>query len=152
MFLTPFRMKTFSFQFIRYILGISLILFTLNACDSAHQVVPNVYVDFSIRLMDPEFNSLTIPGNSLTVTGGVNGIIIYRISQDEFAAYDRTCTHDVNENCKVYVDETKLFAVDTACCGTKFLLLDGSVSEGVATYPLKRYRTYFDGYTLRVYN
>ncbi len=145
-------MNFFAFSFNRYILLIITGFTILVSCNSNHQVVPNVYVDFSIRLMDPEFNSLMIPGNSLNVTGGVNGIVIYRISQDEFAAYDRTCTHDVTENCRVFVDETLLYAVDSACCGSKFLLLDGSVAEGIAVYPLKQYRTYFDGYTLRVYN
>jgi len=132
-----------------------LLIFTLAtffSCNENQQVVPNVYVDFTIMLTDPEYNALTVPGNSLTVTGGVNGIIIYRISQDEFAAYDRTCTHNVEENCRVQVDETLLFAVDSMCCGSKFLLLDGSAYEGEAIYPLKAYRTYYDGTYLRVYN
>ena len=129
-----------------------LFLLLPSSCDENQQVVPNVYVDFTIMLSDPDYNTLLIPGNSLNVTGGVNGIIIYRISQDEFAAYDRTCTHNVDENCKVTVDESLVFAVDTACCGSKFLLLDGSAYEGTAIYPLKAYRTYFDGTYLRVYN
>jgi nitrite reductase/ring-hydroxylating ferredoxin subunit len=138
---------------ISIVFNIFVILFLLpSSCDENQQVVPNVYVDFTVMLSDPEYNSLLIPGNSLNVTGGVNGIIIYRISQDEFAAYDRTCTHDVTENCRVFVDETLVFAVDTACCGSKFLLLDGSAYEGTAVYPLKAYRTYFDGTFLRVYN
>lgn len=141
----------------RYIIWINMVmLFTLlsfHSCNENHQVVPNVYVDFTIMLTDPEFNALNVPGNSITVTGGVNGIIIYRISQDEFAAYDRTCTHNVDDSCQVQVDETLLFAVDSMCCGSKFLLLDGSVYEGEAIYPLKSYRTSFDGSTyLRVYN
>lgn len=142
---------------LRYIAWTSLaMLFTLlsfHSCNENHQVVPNVYVDFSININDPEYTDLNVPGNSITVTGGVNGIIIYRISQDEFAAYDRTCTHNVEENCRVVVDENINFVVDSMCCGSKFLLLDGSVYEGEAIYPLKSYRTSFDGSTyLRVYN
>ena len=131
-----------------------LLFFVLitQACNENNKIVPNVYVNFYLSVYDPEFTALLSPGNSIYVTGGVNGILIYRISQDEFAAYDRTCTYNVEENCKIVVDDSNNFAVDSMCCSSKYLLLDGSVTEGPATYPLKRYQTYFDGTNLHVYN
>lgn len=127
-------------------------IFITQACNDNNKIVPNVYVNFYLSVYDPEFTDLLSPGNSIYVTGGVNGILIYRISQDEFAAYDRTCTYNVEENCRIVVDDTKNFAIDSMCCSSKFLLLDGSVTDGPATYPLKRYQTYFDGTNLHVYN
>ena len=122
------------------------------SCDNKHQVVPNVYVNFYLSIYDPEFNHLAAPGNSIYVTGGVNGILIYRVSQDEFKAFDRTCTFSVTDNCQITTDETGIFAVDSICCDSKFLLLDGSVTNGPATYPLKEYQTTFDGTYLHVFN
>ncbi|MCF8456249.1 MAG: hypothetical protein K9H62_09995 [Bacteroidales bacterium] len=114
--------------------------------------VDSVYVNFTIAVFDPEYAALLVPGNSITVIGGANGILIYRISDTDFAAYDRTCTYPVEENCQVKVDNSGVFAVDTLCCKSKYLLLDGSVVRGPATYPLKSYRTSFDGTYLRVFN
>jgi len=129
-----------------------ILLQNIISCDSKHQVVPNVYVNFYLSIFDPEFNDLAAPGNSIYVTGGVNGIVIYRVSQDEFVAYDRTCTYQVEENCRITTDDTGLFATDTTCCESKFLLLDGSVQEGPAMYMLKEYQTTFDGTYLHVFN
>ena len=137
--------------YIKFILTLILIV-NINSCDDKHQVVPNVYVNFYISIYDPEFIELAAPGNSISVTGGVNGVLIYRVSQDEFVAYDRTCTFSVADNCQIITDETGLFASDTICCQSKFLLLDGSVTDGPATYPLKKYRTTFDGTYLHVFN
>lgn len=137
---------------IKIFLTLFFALFLFTECNDYKDVVPNVYVNFYVTLADPEFAPLHTPGNSVMVTGGVNGIIIYRIDSEEFAAYDRTCTYQVEENCRIVPDETGLFAVDTVCCHSEFLLLDGSVTKGPAEYPLKRYQTSFDGYALHVYN
>lgn len=127
-------------------------LFLLTLCTDQDQVVPYVKVNISIYLYDPEFSALQGIGNSIAVTGGVSGILIYRLSMEEFLAFDRTCTHNVDDFCQVFSDDSGLFAVDTFCCGSKFLLLDGSVVKGPAKYPLKQYNTYFDGQYLTVYN
>jgi Rieske Fe-S protein len=139
-----FRLKNF--------LTLFLCPFLLTNCNDYEDVVPYVYVNFYISLADPDFAALNTPGNSVMVTGGANGILIYRIDIEEFAAYDRTCTHEISSDCVIFTDESGLFGIDTTCCYSEFLLLDGSVSKGPARFPLKRYRTYFDGYTLHVYN
>jgi hypothetical protein len=114
--------------------------------------IPYVYVDFTI---DPMFNNLNNIGDVEVFTGGYRGIIIYRASDIEFMAYERTCTYDPDETCsKLYIDpNSSLFAVDT-CCGSTFLLLDGSPTTGPATISLKQYRTLYDAANskLRVYN
>ena len=138
-------------NYFKILLTIFLVSIFLK-CENKHQVVPNVYVNFYLSIFDPEFSDLAAPGNSIYVTGGVNGILIYRISDVEFTAFDRTCTFNVEENCQITTDESLVFASDTVCCGSKFLLLDGSVNEGPALYPLKRYETSFDGTYLHVYN
>ncbi len=131
--------------------------------NSKNDVIPDVIVDFTLDLNDPEFVGLNAMGSDTVdastnnwghYAGGFNGngIIIYR-SVDEFYAYDRTCPHDYEVNglsIKVKVD----FTMGTCPkCGTTYLLSAGGTPySGIGRYPLKNYRTYFDGRFVRVWN
>ena len=106
-------------------------------------------VNFTININLPSYSSLTVPGGWLYVTGGYRGILIYRASQDQFMAYDRTCTY--NNTGYVQVQKSGLVAIDSSC-GSTFTLLSGSPQHGPATVPLKQYQTYFDGTNLTVTN
>jgi nitrite reductase/ring-hydroxylating ferredoxin subunit len=114
--------------------------------------VPLVSVDITINLNLPEYNALLVTGGWAYITGGSEGLIVYRKSPDEFVAMDRHCTYRPEDLCKVYVDDSGVLARDTACCHSAFLLLDGSVTEGPAALGLKLYNTTFNGTTLRIFN
>ena len=125
----------------------------LLACRKEQQGgVPLTTVDFQINVNNPAYIDLAVPGGWLYLTGGSLGIIVYRKSMDEFVAMDRHCTYQPTELCKVHVDESEVIARDTTCCGSAFLLLDGSVTEGPAALGLQRYSTNFNGTTLRIFN
>jgi Rieske Fe-S protein len=128
-------------------------MFIQLKCKNKNDVIPYVYVDYYIYLNDPDFSSLNAVGNYVYVTGGYRGMIIYRRSIDEFAAYDRACTFDPSKDCeKVELDETGLVA-ECPCCESKYTIYDGYVMEGPASLPLKEYHTSFDGNTLiHIYN
>lgn len=127
----------FSFVFL-----LSILLFT--ACDENKSSIPNVYVDITIDLTDSLYYDLQSVGAYVYITGGVNGILIYRSSSDDFNAYERTCPYDPDCG-KVYVDEGGFNAVDTLCCKSEFsLLLDGAVSQGPSKFPLKMYTCIYD--------
>ena len=115
--------------------------------------VPNVLVDIRMYASDPTFVPLNAVGGWTYATGGNRGIVIYRKTQTDFMAYDRTCTYlpaDPNE--MVSMDaKNNLIAVD-AHCGSKFQITDGTVNKGPATLPLKTYQTSFDGNLLHIYN
>lgn len=133
------------------IILVSVFLFT---CNKDKERIPYVYVDFYLNLNDPDFNELSVVGNSIAVTGGVKGIIIYRKSLDEFVALDRCCSHEPSKSCEfVSVDSTGLFAICN-CCQSQFYLYDGYVSKGPAEFPLSQYRTSYNSYTntLHVFN
>jgi nitrite reductase/ring-hydroxylating ferredoxin subunit len=89
----------------------------------------------------------------LAVTGGNRGIVVYRKSQTEFVALERTCSYKPSEsNARVEVDtNTNLFLQDNSC-GSKFLITDGSVQNSPASYPLRHYNTSFDGTYIHIYN
>jgi nitrite reductase/ring-hydroxylating ferredoxin subunit len=116
-----------------------------------NELVPYYVVNFSFSLSDPQYNKLNAPGAWLYVTGGSRGIIIYRKSNDEFMAYDRHCTYKVEDLCRVNVNSSQVVAVDS-CCGSQFVLTDGSIIKGPASRTLITYRTFFDGNRLQVYN
>lgn len=135
----------------------SLILFLsiiALSCNKDRDLIPAVYVNFSINLSDAQFNHLQAVGNAEYVTGGVKGIIIYKESNDHFLAYDRACSFRPSLECeRVSLDsETNGVLMVDSCCGSKFLLSDGMPIQGSALLPLKQYNTYFDGNNLQVFN
>ena len=91
------------------ILLVSVVIL-ISCKKSKYDVIPDVYVDFTIDLNDPEFFVLNAATNSKIVTSLTNnwglrsagydgnGIIVYRSAMDEFHAYDRTCPHDYAVN------------------------------------------------------
>jgi nitrite reductase/ring-hydroxylating ferredoxin subunit len=137
----------------------------LSSCNkNKNDVIPDVHVDFTLDLNDPQFVNLnaigsdTVDGNTnnwgSNVSGGYNGngIIIYN-GGDGFYAYDRTCPHDYEINglsVKVIID----FTIATCPrCGTIYSLsASGTPASGIGRYPLKNYRTSYDGRYVRVWN
>jgi len=137
----------------------------MGACSkNKHDVIPDVHVDFTLDLSDPEFVNLTAIGSD-TVDGSTNnwgsyaaggylgnGIIIYN-GGDVFYAYDRTCPHDYEINglsIRVKIDFT---IANCPKCGTVYSLsASGTPVSGIGRYPLKNYRTSFDGRFVRVWN
>ncbi len=126
------------------IIVLFLFLISFFSCDENKSKIPNVYVEIYLDLTDPLYSSLTIPGNYLYVTGGVNGIIVYHTIDDEFRAYERTCPYDP-ECGKVFVDEYSFNAVDSICCKSEFSLLsEGVAVQGPAKNPLKQYKCIYN--------
>jgi nitrite reductase/ring-hydroxylating ferredoxin subunit len=143
----------------------SVVLF-MSCKKDKNDVIPDVYIDFNISLNDPQFFDLTAPLNSAYVSAQTNnigiyaagfdgnGIIIYRASEDEFYAYDRTCPHDYavnNKSIKVNIVDG-IYAV-CPVCNTKYALPNyGTPLPGAGRYPLKNYKTNFTGQLVHVWN
>jgi nitrite reductase/ring-hydroxylating ferredoxin subunit len=137
--------SSFAFIFI-------LSLFFSNCRKDQDNGVPIAPVDIYIYTSDPAFINLNAIGGWVYITGGVRGILVYRKSSSEFMAYERNCTYQSDNICAtVYVDNSNIIAEDT-CCNSKFSMIDGSVIQTPATFPLRTYNTTFDGSTLHIYN
>jgi hypothetical protein len=129
------------------------VLFTQATCDSSHQNIPYVPVNFDINLNLPAYNTLNFPSEHILIAGGSQGLIIYRYTMDEFVVLDRHSTFDIPMNCKVTVDSDGVTLIDAAeCSESKWLVLDGSVMQGPALLPLHRYRSSWNPPILHVYN
>lgn len=115
--------------------------------------VPNVPTDQIININLPSYNALSNVGGFAYVQGGSRGIVVYRLSQDQFAAFDRHCTYQVSEGCTIEVDEGT-FAIDEECCESVFEIINGTPVEGLAQRPLLQYNTQFNpnANTLRIFN
>ncbi|HRG37973.1 MAG TPA: hypothetical protein PK289_05535 [Bacteroidia bacterium] len=132
---------------------ISFIFFLPVGCKKeAQSAIPDANVDVYIYINNPSYISLTGVGGWAYVNGGVRGIIVYRKTADEFMSYERNCTFQSTDACAtVIVDKNAIMASDS-CCGSQFLLTDGSVLKTPAAVPLKQYRNTFDGNVLHIYN
>lgn len=83
---------------------------------------------------------------------GVNGIIIYRKSQEEFVAIERTSSQLPNDTAaRVYVQSDNFTLLDTVS-HSRWRMFDGTVTKEPATWPLRLYATTYDGNLLRIVN
>jgi len=154
---TTLIMKTTNnnFSLIKNLIIVIIISFSVNSCQEPEDYIPYVYVNHTVYLSNPTNYSLQVPGNYLEIPEiGVNGIVLYRKSlgdEEDFVAFDRTCTYQPLENCIVEADSTG-FYLDCPCCGSKFFIMDGFVHNPPATLQLKQYRTSFNGSDVRIFN
>lgn len=145
-------MKRFITQHFLVLSLIIIVLYFIPSCKKDDNTLPNTSVDIYIYISEPSFLPLNAVGGWVYITGGSKGIIVYRKSNTEFTALDRHCTYLPDNSCsRVAVDSSNIIAVDT-CCGSKFLITDGSVQNGPASIALKQYATSFDGSVLHIYN
>lgn len=112
--------------------------------------IPDVYVNFYLQPDGIDF----LPSNSWKIYEyeGYRGVLIYRIDQFTFNAYEMTCPYDAAEECaRVQVDASGILLIDS-CCMSTYNILDGMPAGGPTTLPLKQYFTEYNGLQLHVYN
>ncbi|MCF8219359.1 MAG: Rieske (2Fe-2S) protein [Bacteroidales bacterium] len=147
-------MKSEKYTYFVTFIILFLIIPFFTQCDkeNEHNPIPNVHVNINLDISSTLYSDLNIIGNHAYITGGYRGIVVYRMSNDEFVAYDRACPYDHEDpEARVDVEDNGLTLIDSTCM-SRFLLLDGSVVEGPAKRSLKNYRTNFDGNNLFIYN
>lgn len=128
---------------ILFTVALLMVFFSVTSCRDSDEVVPFVQVDVALNLNLPIYSDLNAVGNSINISGGSLGIIVYRLSNDEFKAFDRHCTFNVPSNCRLDLDNSNIQVEDNECCGSVFSIIDGTVQSGDAFVPLKEYQTSF---------
>lgn len=145
------------------IIGVTLLALTQTTCREypENPYRPDAYFNFTINpYTDQRYQALTVVSGWMYLTSDEystsRGIIVYRMSMDEFKAYDRLPPNNPYGCCdsdgicsRLVVDSP--FVVDN-CNDIRYNILDGSIVEGDGVYPLIEYHTIFDGVTLRIYN
>lgn len=109
--------------------------------DSPQNRVP--YVPVNIQLYPNSLDFIPVSG-WVYVSGGNRGLVVYRMSEIEFFAYDRTCPYDPeNLAARVRMEPSDITVVDTIC-GSKFILTTGYPFAGPSKSPLLQYETFYD--------
>lgn len=139
-------------DFLKILLFFVLEIFSFQSCKDKNNQIPDTLVDFYININDPQYSDLQAVGNSIYVYGGIAGIVIYRESVDNFVAMDRCCSYQPDNRCAVAIDSTNTFLLVCPCCGSEFIINNGSVNKAPAAAPLKAYRTSFSDDVLHVFN
>ena len=130
---------------------LSALVFSLSDCKKDNSTIPNVSVDIYIYLTQPSNVNLNSVGGWVYVSGGVKGIIVFRKSTTEFAAYERACPYDPDAGAaKIDVDSSGVIGVDNNC-GSKFSLFDNSILNGPSTRGLKMYYAEYNSSNQTVY-
>jgi nitrite reductase/ring-hydroxylating ferredoxin subunit len=86
-------------------------------------------------------------------SGGISGIVVYRLDMSIFYAYDRACPHDWRDNGYLIYDPATLKLV-CQNCGSMFDILSGApTNNSKAKTFLRPYNArLIDDMTLHVYN
>lgn len=114
--------------------------------------VPSVPVEINVFPNDPINFKLQNPGGWIYVEGGINGIVLYRKSEEEFVAVERTSSHLPDDpKAKAWVMSDNFNLRDTVS-GSRWRIFDGTVVEGPAEWPLRLYGTSYNGTSVRIVN
>ncbi|HLU85807.1 MAG TPA: hypothetical protein VKZ45_10055 [Vicingaceae bacterium] len=131
----------------------TLIIISFSSCNKDENAnIPYVPVNIYMQTTDPQFIQLNAVNSWIYITGGSRGIIVYKVSNEQFRAFDRHCTFQPAETCALVNVETNNVSALCDCCGSQFLITDGSVLRSPAVLPLREYNTSYDGATLRIFN
>ncbi len=137
----------------------------MSACkksgDDPNSDIPYAYINVVINPNSTLYQELNIIGGWMYypyVNPPSRGLIIYRITQDQFLAYERTPPVNSNACCDaetglctyLIVGDYFPFVYDT-CSDLSYQIIDGSPISP-ATVPLKRYMTAYDGMNLYITN
>lgn len=135
------------------LLVIALVFLTPGCSkDDPYPEIPYVYVNFSLNPNSPQYDRLNVVNGWETVYGGYNGILIFRLSFDQFVAFERACPYDpTKQGAQVRVEPG-----GTTCycpvCNSRYIMTDGTPFDGPSRYPLKQYQTVYDGMMLYISN
>lgn len=127
------------------------LLMLSQSCETTGYQIPYVRVDLHLNIIGELGNPAITTASE--ISGGVNGLIVYREDFGLFHVYDRTCTQYPDHNAAVEPDEEFDGVYTCPECGSKYLMLTGAEPiEGPATFPLHEYLSVVEGDILHVYN
>lgn len=122
-------------------LTVAVSCFGCSSNDGSNPTAPPSNVDFTIDLSSQEGQALATAGGSVYK----NGIVVARISQNEFTALSQACTHQ-GTTVQYQAGSSRFHCPNH---GSNFDL-NGGVINGPAASPLKKYTTTLNGNILRV--
>ena len=104
----------------------------------------------NINLNLPEYINLKTDGRSMSIDGGIRGIIVYRKDASTYLAYERNCSFQPNSACATVDIHVSTLYMLCSCCSSTFDLATGLPTSGPAWRPLRQYSTSLNGTTLTI--
>jgi len=127
-----------------------LSLLSCGTSDDGNTLLPNVPVNETVFLNNPSALDLKFPTGSITISGGIAGIIIYNFDDNQFFAWDRACPHEEpQKRCVLNVVDT--FWMECSCDDIRFSILNGSPQSGTQ-FSARQYRVIKNGDSLIITN
>ncbi len=133
-----------------------LLVFLIFSCngdgDEENNLLPEVHVDETVFLNNPEYINLQIVGGWAYSQGGISGIIIYHYSANSYVAFERSAPHLSPQLCSKMTVKNGIIMF-CSCDDSEFNILNGApLTEGV-NYQARQYRvSILSSNTLRITN
>ena len=114
--------------------------------------VPSVPVAITVYPNNVSNFRIQAIGGWIYISGGIRGIILYRKSQEEFVAIERTSPQLPNSDDAIVKVQTNNFTLRDTVSDSQWRIIDGTVTKGPTQWPLRLYGTTYDGNVLRIVN
>jgi len=125
-----------------FVILIAVIL-TFISCNSndgdEYDLLPNIPVNQTIFLNNPEYINLQVVGGWAYTQGGVSGIIVYHYGTNSYVAFERSAPHLTPEACSRMTVENGIIMF-CKCDNSEFSILDGSPQTDDLKYAARQYR------------
>lgn len=111
---------------------------------SCYEDLPYIYTDTLINVFSQQFHNLESIGGWGYIPSGYKGIFIYHKAENEYVAWERSCTCRPNHSkAKVYYDGG--FFLHDSLCGSDFFITDGyPTQKSSAVCPLLEFGASYD--------
>ena len=138
-------------------IGILILLLGCNTDeDQLGQFNPyliNPQVNFTLNLNLPQYNDLNFPGGSAIITSqGIRGIVVYRLNDDLFTAFELSDPNHVPSECS----RMTINGIEATCpCpgeDNTYNIVTGEHKTMPSLYPMLGYRVERSGANLRISN
>ncbi len=115
-------------------------------------LLPNVPVNETIFLNNPEYINLQVVGGWAYAQGGISGIIVYHMNTNNFIAFERSAPHLTPQTCSKMVVENNMIML-CPCDDSEFNILNGAPMTDGVNYAALQYRVVMIGNnTLQITN
>jgi nitrite reductase/ring-hydroxylating ferredoxin subunit len=137
----------------------AVMIFSVSCKKDLEEIIPNKH--FTARIyyinQDPRYTketSFVIKHDSNGKLIGLEGVVVYMLTSEEYYVFDLMCPYEKQISCLVDLDENDNIQCICPCCGSVFLIAAeyGSVISGPSKWPLKRYNTEVRGDHLYISN
>lgn len=136
-----------------FLLFLPILLLILNCDEKKEFNFPYAKVDMELHIYT-DLSDLGAYSGKKYLDEGIGGIIIFKIDENKYYAFDLACTNEIPDVCVINEFQKSSIIWECPCCHSQYTIsTDGCyINKGPAEWPLKTYRTYIIGDFLYITN